>query len=236
MFIAHQLDSRDNNVQAVIWPMGFISAVRIEHAIGAIKPVINCLLVIPALYLAAHFLIGRLIWYGVPPLLLGLSDDARGLLRLVVGIGLLVLVGWVAPGHVRRRIFVASVFPLLGLISLFGAAWGMNLQSGAGPAGHIGLMLCGAIGFGLAMSALLALPAMILYRDAAMPVIILAIVPAVARANWMANSDIHHSESLTRICWDACPFICSAIGIVTVVVTCRHWQRRAVLSLPPRGT
>lgn len=234
--VVHQLDSTENDVRALIWSVGFAWSVRTEHIIGSIRPVTNCLLLLPALYLAAHILIGRLVWYGLPPPSPGLSDDARGLLRLALAAGLMALVGCVAPGHVRRRVFVASAFPILGLTSQFGGAWGMAHLTALGQAGHIAWSLLGAIGFGLVMTTLLALPALILYRNVAVPVIVLAAVPTIARANWTATAYLRHPEPLAQICWHACPFICAAIGIVAAIATCRHWQQQMMMLLSAPDT
>ena len=234
-YIVRQLDAVEGDAKALIWSIGFAWALRAERVIGSLQPATSCLLLFPALYCATHFLIGRLVWYGVPSSL-GLSHDARGLLRLALCIGLLALVGCVAPGHVRRRAFVASAFPLLGLTSLFGAAWGMDLMTASDMADHLAIAqaLIRGIGFGVAMTALLALPALLLYREVAAPVVILALVPAIARSHWTANAHFRHAESLAELFWLACPFICAAIGIVVAIATCRRWQQRALrLVYPP---
>jgi hypothetical protein len=234
--IFQQFDLIEGDAQALIWSIGFAWTVRAERVIGSLEPATGCLLLFPALYCASHFLIGRLVWYGVPASAHGSSNDARGLLRLALCIGVLALVGCVAPGHIRRRIFVASAFPLLGVTSLFGAGWAMDLATAAGLADHLEMAqaLMRGIGFGLAMSALLALPALLLYREVAAPVVILALVPAMARSNWTANAYFRHSQSLAELFWLACPFLCAAIGIVVATATCRRWQQCALpLAHPP---
>jgi hypothetical protein len=224
-FIARQLDSIDGDARALIWSIGFAWAVRAERAIGSIKPATSCLLLFPALYCATHFLVGRLVWYGVPASAQGWSNDARGLLRLALCIGLLALVGFMAPGRLRRRVVVVCAFPLLGLTSLCSAGWGADLMTAVGLPDHLALaqVLIRGIGFGIAMTALLALPALLLYREMAAPVVILALVPAIARTHWTANAYFRHSESLAELFWLACPFICAAIGVVVAIATCRRW-------------
>lgn len=236
-FVVRQLDSMEGDAKALIWSIGVAWSVRVERVIGSIKPPTSLLLLFPALFCAAHFLIGRLVWYGVPPPTQGLPNDARGLLRLALCVGLLGLVGCMAPGRVRRRVFVAAAFPLLGLPSLFGAACGMDLVTAAGLAsGHeITAIVIRGVGFGVAMSALLSLPALLLYRRVAAPVVVLALVPAFARSNWTAHARFHHAMSLLDLLWLGCPFILAAIGIVVTISICRRWQQCPILPLvrPP---
>ncbi len=236
-FVVRQLDSIEGDAKALIWSIGVAWAVRAERAIGSIKPPTNLLLLFPALYCAAHFLVARLVWYGVPPATQGIPHDARGLLRLALCVGILGLVGYMAPGRVCRRLFVAAAFPLLGLTGLLGAAWGMNLVTASGLASphEITATMMRDVGFGVAMSALLSLPALLLYRKMAAPLVILSLVPAVARSNWAAHAQFHHAMSLPDLFWLGCPFMFAAIGIVVTISTCRRWQQCQVLPLvrPP---
>jgi hypothetical protein len=143
-----------------------------------------------------------------------------------------------APGRVGRRIFVAAAFPLLGLTGLFGAAWGMDLVTAAGltsPHAITAAVIRGA-GFGVAMSALLSLPALLLYQKVAAPIGVLSLVPAMARSNWTAHAQFHRAVSLLDLFWLACPFIFAALCIVVTISTCRRWQQSQVLpsARPPR--
>ncbi len=235
--VVRQLDSIEGDAKALIWSIGVAWTVRAERVIGSIKPPTSFLLLFPALFCAAHFLVARLVWYGVPPSIHGTLNDARGLLRLALCLGILGLVGCTAPGRLRRRVFVTAAFPLLGLTGLFGAAWGTDLVTAASVASSNDIMvtmICG-VGFGVAMSALLSLPALLLYRRVAVPVVILALVPAFARSNWTAHAQFHRTMSLLDLFWLACPFIFAAIGIVVTIRICRQWQQCQVPPLvrPP---
>jgi hypothetical protein len=229
--VVRQLDSIDGDAKALIWSIGIAWTVRAERVIGSIRPPTSFLLLFPALYCAAHFLMARLVWYGVPPSTQGMPNDARGLLRLALCIGLLGLVGCVAPGRVRRRVFVAAAFPLLALTGLFGAAWVTDLVTAAGLASphEITATMMRGVGFGAAMSALLSLPALLLYRKVAAPIVLLSLVPAFARSNWTAQVQFHHAMSLLDLLWLACPFIFAAIGMVVTISICRRWQQCQVL-------
>jgi hypothetical protein len=222
--IVHQLDSIEGNAKALIWSIGVAWTICAERVIGSIKPPTSLLLLFPALYCAAHFLIARLVWYGVPPAMHGVPDDARGLLRLALCVGLLGLVGCLAPGRVRRRIFVAAAFPLLGLTGLFGAAWGTDLVTAVGLASphEITATMRRGVGFGVAMSVLLSLPALLLYRKVAAPIVLLSLVPAIARSNWTAHAQFHQAMSLPNLFWLGCPFIFAAIGMVVTISICRR--------------
>jgi hypothetical protein len=235
--LGRQLDSIEGDAKALIWSIGVAWSMRAERVIGSIKPPISFLLLFPALFCAAHFLVARLVWYGVPSSTQGIPDDTRGLLRLALCLGLLGSVGCMAPGRVRRRIFVAAAFPLLGVIGLFGAVWGTDLVTAASLASphEIAVTMMRGVGFGVAMSALLSLPALLLYRSVAVPVVILSLVPAFARSNWAAHAQLHRAMSLPDLFWLACPFIFATIGMVITISTCRRWQQCQVLPLarPP---
>jgi hypothetical protein len=99
----------------------------------------------------------------------------------------------------------------------------MDLMTAVGRADHfeIAQALVRGIGFGLAMTTLPALPALLLYREVGAPVVILALVPAIARSNWTANAYFRHSGSVAELFCRACPFICAAVAL---------WWR-----LPPAG-
>ena len=235
--VVRQLDSIEGDAKALIWSIGVAWTVRAERVISSIKPPTSLLLLFPALYCAAHFLVARLVWYGIPPSTQGMPNDTRGLLRLALCVGLLGLVGCMAPGRVRRRVFVSAAFPLLGLTGLFGAEWGTDLVTAVGLASphDITTTMIRDVGFTVAMSALLSLPALLLYRKVAVPVGILSLVPAFARSNWTAHAQFHHAMSLQDLFWLGCPFIFAAIGIVVTISTCRRWQQCQVLPLvrPP---
>jgi hypothetical protein len=233
LFVIRQLDSINGDAKALVWSIGIAWGLRGERVIGSITPATNCLLLFPALFCSSHFLIRHLVWYGVPPVSHGLSNDARGLIRLALCAGILALVGCVAPGHMRRRVFVASAFPVMGLTGLLGAACGMELVTAAGLAHHYGIALAvmRGIGLGVAMTAVLALPALLLYRDVAAPVVVLSLMPAIARSNWMAKIEFGASVSLADLLWRAWPFVCTAIGILVATAICRRWQRYLLLPM-----
>jgi hypothetical protein len=230
LFIVRQLDSIAGDMHALMWSIGLAWALRVERVICSMTPQISSLLLFPALYCTTHCLIGRLVWYGMPPSALGLAYDVRGLLRLALCIGVLALVGSVAPGQLRRRLFVTSAFPFLGLTGLFGATWGMDVITAVRLADHYQIVqtLLRGIGFGLAIPALLSIPALLLYREVAAPVGILSLVPAFARSNWTANTRFHGCLSLADFIWLGYPFLCAAIGIVIATSACRRWQQYSI--------
>jgi hypothetical protein len=239
VFFVRQLDSIKGDAKALVWSIGFAWGLRGERVIGSITPATNCLLLFPALYCSSQFLMRRLIWYGVPPFSGGQSNDSRGLLKLALCASLLAVVGGVAPGHIRRRVFVASAFPFMALTGLLSVACGAQLVAAAGLTPHqeIVLALIRGIIIGIVMTTVLTLPALLLYREVAAPVVMLSLLPAIARSHWTAKSQFGDTLSLEQLLWLAFPFVCTAIGVVIATAVCRRWQQYVLLPMahPPNN-
>ena len=227
----HRLDGIAGDVEALLWAVGCIWVLRVERRISKLHPVVNCALFLVGLCFGVNCLLTHLAWYGVPSRLPELLPDAaRGCAKIAILSSLSALVGFVAPGVPRRRVFVACAFPLFGLLALSVTAVGMALASSIGwpqeyPAA--GAVLRG-LAFGLAVAAPLALPAVLLYRATAAPVAVLAVIPAIAKADWNGARSHVGLYDADGLFWHILPVLCSLIVITAFTWLCHRTLTRTL--------
>jgi hypothetical protein len=223
------LEGIGNDLEALVWAVGCLWALRVEGLIVKFPPALNAVLFLASLYVGVNYLLTHLAWYGLPHQPTDPPEEIlRSVAKVAIFIGLLTLVGLVAPGHSRRRVFAACAFPLMGLLALCMTAVGTELVStlsfGAVQP-DIGAILRGLV-LGAVVAAPLALPSVLLYRTTAAPVANLALLPAIAKAESVvadAPAAVHTYEAIFLHAW---PYICSLALTVVFVYTCDRWQHR----------
>lgn len=176
-----------NDIEALLWSLGCVWMIRAERFLARSPPLLNSSLLVMGLYCAANYLLPQLAVQVASQQELGQGDEiACGFLRLGITIAVLVVVSFATPGRPRRRIFGAVVFPFLGLFGLLAVTLGCEIVGSLGaPTSHSAAVavLDGMI-IGAIVAALLAVPAALLYRSSAAPLVTLMLVPAIAKAGW----------------------------------------------------
>ena len=226
-----RLEAIAGDVEALLWALGCVWALRVERRIGKFHPVVNCALYLIGLCLGVNYLLTHLAWYGVPSappesFPVAVHECAK----IAILTGLSALVGFLAPGRPRRRVFVACAFPLFGLLALWATAVGMELTSSIGwPPGYpaAGAVLRG-VAFGLTVAAPLALPAVLLYRGTAAPVAVLALIPAIAKAAWSGAPGHADSYDADIFFWRLWPYLCALIVVTTFTCICHRSLSRTL--------
>jgi hypothetical protein len=226
-----QLEGIAGDVEALVWAVGCVWALRVERLIGKFHPTVNCALFLAGLYLGVNYLLTHLAWYGVPGTPAELPPDARrAFAKIGIFIGLCALVGLASPGRPRRRVFAACAFPLLGLLGVWVAAAGIELVKSIGLSASYptAAAVLRGLAFGFLVAASLSLPAALLYRATATPVAILAFLPAVAKADWAATG-LHASPfTPATFFWHVWPFLCAVIFITIFTCICHRWLSRSL--------
>jgi hypothetical protein len=224
-----QLEGIAGDIEALVWAVGCVWALRVERLIGKLHPAANCALFLAGLYLGVSYLLTHLAWYGVPGPPPGFPPDGRRVLaKIAIVIGSSTLVGLVAPGRPRRRVFAACAFPFLGLLGLWVATGGMELVKSIGlpaPYATTEAVLRG-LAFGFLAAASLSLPSVLLYRATATPVAILAFIPAGAKADWAAVGPRASLFTPATFFCHVWPFLCSLIVITIFTCVCQRWLSR----------
>jgi hypothetical protein len=221
-----------NGVEALIWAIGCVWAIRVERSINESRPELNCVLLFVGLYLTVHYFLTHLTWYGLAPDRLEFFSAPRGFLKLAIFFCMTGVVAFATPGGRSRRLFAALAFPFLAMLGLLSVAAGFQVINVImPPQGNTGAEvilrgLCGPL-FGVIVAALLSLPCVLLYRATAMPSAALALVPAIAKETGTAapsHLSPHPYASLFEHLW---PFICSLIIIAIFSRICHRWVSRA---------
>jgi hypothetical protein len=193
-----------------------------------IHPVANCVLLFVGLHLFADVLVARLAWYGVPPQQFGLPDETiRGFAKFGMFIICVGLVALVSPGCARRRIFVAALFPFVGLLGLWVTGWAAAFAVSIRLPDEyliVETILRGlTIGFFVAW--VLSVPTTLLYGAAAGPISALALVPSIAKASWNAAHPYMNLDASGGLFWFGWPFICAIILLAISTNRCHRWLR-----------
>jgi len=220
-----------NSVEALIWALGCVWGIRVERSINEARPELNCVLFLVGLYLTVHYLLTHLTWYGLGGDRQVVLSVPREFIKLGLFFVVTAVVAFVTPGRRARRMFAALVFPLLGLWGLLSVAAGFQVSNALmSPLGRasadVALRgLCGLV-FGAIVASLLSLPCVLLYRDRAIPIAVLALLPAIARSNSLAGpADAIPNSYLSffELLW---PFICSLFLIAIFCSVCSRWVSR----------
>lgn len=224
-FLERQLDGIKGDMEALIWATGCLWALRIERLIARAPPIVNCALFLAGLHLGVNILLAHLIWYGFPRTSLELeADGQRTFIKLALFLGVVAVVGFASPGSPRRRIFAAAAFPLLGLLAMLAVTAGMELVNIIRLPGYplIEAMLRGLM-LGMLIAGLLSLPAVLLYRSSGVPVAILCILPAMAKADASASyshSGVHVPSEHARL------FLFAILVVALFTYECGRLQGR----------
>jgi hypothetical protein len=237
-FMERQLDRIRSDVEAVVWAVGCVWALRVERVILRLHPGFNVVLFLGGLTLGVNMLLPHLSWYGVPAATLdAAAATPRAMARAMIFIACVALVGVATPGSPRRRIFAACTFPLFGIGALVTACLGIHVASVIVFSQEqlpLELLLRG-LACGVFIAAVLSLPAVLLYRTAAAPVGTLALLPIVAKADWAASylGGSWHETFL----WHLGSFLCALALLSLFTHACRRWQLRSLIRaqpIPPR--
>lgn len=220
-----------SGVEALVWALGCVWAIRVEPSINQSRPELNCALLFLGLYLTVHYLLTHLTWYGLPPGRLEVFFAPRGFLKLAIFACMTGVVAFVTPGHRSRRLFAGLAFPLLGMLGLLSVAAAFQVVStimppqGSSGGELLARELCGLI-FGVIVATLLSLPCVLLYRQTAMPAAVLALVPAIAKRSGTAGPSNTSADLYMSLLDQLWPFICSLLIIGIFCKICRRWVRR----------
>ena len=220
-----------NGVEALIWALGCVWAIRVERSINEPRPELNCVLLFAGLYLTVHYFLTHLTWYGLAPDRLDFFTVPRAFLKLAIFFCVTGVVAFVTPGRRSRRLFAALVFPFFGMLGLMSVAAGFQVVNAimpqpGNPGAEVVLRGLGGPVFGVIVATLLALPCVLLYRATAMPTAVLALLPAIARRAETVDPfglSLHLYVSFFEHLW---PFICSLFITAIFCKVCRRWVTR----------
>lgn len=226
-FLDRHLEGIADDLEALIWAAGCLWALRVERLIVRAPPFVNCILFLVGVHLGINILFAHLGWYGFPRAPLGAeSETQRAFIKFILYLGTVALVALASPGSPRRRTFAACSFPLLGLLAMVAFALGMGvanaIQLEEYPAGEAALR---ALALGLVIAMLLSVPAALLYRRSAVPVVILSVLPAIAKANASAAlpRPAAYSDALF---WHLAPVLCALALLALSTYICDQLQSR----------
>ena len=184
--LERHLEGIVGDLEALIWAAGCVWTLRVERLIVRAPPIVNCALFLAGVHLGVNILFAHLSWYGFPRAPLGAENETqRAFIKLVIYLGAVALVGLASPGSPRRRIFAACAFPLLGLVALAAFAPGMELANHTIRLAEYPVeeAVLRGLALGVLIAILLSVPAVLLYRSSAVPVVILSVLPGVAKSN-----------------------------------------------------
>jgi hypothetical protein len=127
-------------------------------------------------------------------------------------------------GSPRRRIFAACSFPLVGLLAMLATTLGMEFADCIRlPEYPVAEAVLRGLALGLLIAALLSLPAALLYRGSAVPVVILSVLPAIAKVDASAS----HSHLLDYgevLFWRMGPYLCALVVVAVSTFVCDRLQ------------
>lgn len=221
-----EVESIPSDIEALIWVIGCLWAIRVERFVGKSQPGLNCILFLAGLFLASHSLLRHLVGSGVASSGVPPAGASHGVFIFLVFLCAVVLVAIATPGTAPRRVFCAVAFPFLALLALLSTALGGNVVHAMIPeAGFaVNAILLGPL-FGFVVAAILVLPCVLLYREAAAPIAALALIPAMLE-RLDAQGMAHLLNTQTRLfdqCW---PFLCSMIVLAIVSRVLLIWVGR----------
>jgi hypothetical protein len=226
-FLDRHLDGIADDLEALIWAVGCLWALRVERLIVRAPPIVNCTLFLAGVHVGVNILFAHLAWYGFPRAPLGVeSETRRAFVRFVLYLGAVALVALASPGSSRRRTFAACAFPLLGLVAMVAFAFGMEVANAIRLAEYPveeGVLRGFALGLLIAMP--LSVPVALLYRSSAVPVAILSVLPAIAKANASAAHprSVPHTDVLF---WHLGPVLCALAVLALSTYVCDQLQSR----------
>jgi hypothetical protein len=225
-FLERQVETIAGDTEALIWAAGCLWSLRIERLIARAPPVVNCMLFLAGLYVGVNVLLAHLTWYGFPGTSPELQADARRVfMKMALFLGAVVVVGLASSGSPRRRIFAACAFPLVGLLAMLATAMGMAFAACIRlPAYPVSEAVFHGLALGLPMASLLSLPTALLYRSSGVPVAILSVLPAIAKADASASFS-HPLDYADVLFWRLGPYLCALVVVGLSTFVCDRLQR-----------
>lgn len=224
-----ELDKIDSQCEALVWAVGCVWAARVELFLTRARPLLIAALLPVGLYIALDHLFEQLIWYGFSAQWIATgSDVGRYVVKLVIFAALLVFVEVVTPGCRGRRLFGAVAFPIIAMLAVLASQLASQLVEGL----HVlvgdplvGMML-GLPLFGFVVALVLSLPVVLLYRNRAIPIAILALMPEIAKAVTVAGKPEAGVDAEALLFESVAPFVYAVVLIVLFSIECDRWLRR----------
>ncbi len=223
----HEVRGIAGSFEALIWAIGCVWTVRVERFITHPRPVLNSAMLFLGLYITVQYLLTHMVWYGMAPAHSDLDIPPRGLLKLFIFLFVGGVMAVSTPGDRPRRLFGALAFPFYGVLGLLAVALGSQVIQSltASQGGMAQVVLYGPI-FGLIVAMCLSLPCTLLYRGAAVPVAILALVPAVSKEMGLAARPALDTNTYVNLLEQLWPFICAFTILWIFCNVCRRWVSR----------
>ena len=222
-----EVQSISSDVEALIWAIGCLWAIRVERFIGKSRPGLNCTLLLTGLLFGANSPLTYSVWDGAKASS-GLFPEAPyGLLFVFVFAFVAALIAAVTPGRPARRAFCAVIFPFLALLGLLAATLGSEVVGALSPPEDIAavhILFLGPL-FGVVVAAVLSLPCVLLYREIAAQAAALALTPVFAKtlATGSLICRVQPCGSPFYLIW---PWLCSLMIIGISTHTCLTWVSR----------
>lgn len=203
---------------------------RVEGFIARIPPEINCTLFLIGFYLGVSLLLTHLSWYGIPQAPPGwIAESNRMLMKMGIFLILIAAIALAAPGRAHRRLFAACAFPLLALLAMFVHDVSLPLVNAVEVFKHFALAaVFQAIALGSVVALVVSLPVAVLFRGSCLPVVLLAILPALAKEQSVALRGSLPSATM----WPLAILICEAV----IVLVSTHGCYRYLLSSSEGGS
>jgi len=223
--LERQLEAIAGDIEALIWAAGCVWALRVEAVMARAHPVVNCALFLAGLYVGVDMLLAHLTWYGVQNASTDMQADVqRVFIKLGVYLCIVVIVGLVTPGPPRRRVFAASMFPLVGALGMVAIAVGLQFADCIRLTGYwMAEAVLRGLALGLLIATITSLPNALLYRGAAVPVAILSLLPALAKVS--ASGQVSHPRDGVEasICHLG-SYLCALVVVAASTYACDRFQ------------
>ncbi len=161
---------------------------RVERLIARMPREVNCALFLIGFYLGVSFLLAHLSWYGLPQAPPGWTVESyRMLMKMSIFLMVVTAIALVAPGTVHRRLFSACIFPLLALTAMLLHDISFPLVTSLRPSQDVFLdTLFQAAVLGWLVALIVSVPVAILFRGSCLPVVLLVVLPALAKEQSVA--------------------------------------------------
>ncbi len=194
---------------------------RVEGFIERIPPEINCTLFLLGFYLGVSLLLTHLSWYGIPQAPPGWIDEShRMLMKMCIFLTLVAAIALVAPGRAHRRLFAACAFPLLALVAMFVHDVSFLLVNSVQVLKHLPFAaLFQAIALGAVVALVVSLPVAVLFRGSCSPVVLLVVLPALAKEQSVALRGVPPNATM----WLLATLLCEAVIVVVSTYGCYRY-------------
>lgn len=204
---------------------------RVEGFIARIPPAINCTLFLLGFYLGVSLLLTHLSWYGIPQAPPGsIAESHRMFMKMCIFLILVAAIALVAPGRAHRRLVAACMSPLVTLIAMFVHDVSLLLFNSVEVFKYFPVAaLFQAVAVGSVLALVVSLPVAVLFRGSCSPVVLLVVLPALAKEYSVA---LQGAPPITTT-WPLAILLCEAVIVVVSTYGCYRYLLSSAEGIVP---